>query len=116
MIFLSKNTADADNGQLILRNFQVTGDYKSSARVSKTKLLDGSTHVENYGVSDLDRDLTIDCRLSMAERAALRALHQDSVEVRISYWDGAYNGYVSKMRSARDGVTKIVFDFTEKLT
>jgi len=117
MIFLSKTSSDAtSSGSLAIRNYKVSGDFDGLARISRTKLLDGNTDVSHYGATELDRDLPIDCRLSESNRAILKDWWSNATLLRISYWDGTFNGYIERLQISRDGTTSISFIFTEDFT
>ena len=116
MIFLSKTSIDDPGSNLRIRNYQVTGEYSSTARISRAQTLDGGGVLSHYGTSVTDRDLPIDCRVTDTEAAALRQLHESGVLIRISFWEGAFSGYIYRLNIRRDGVTQITFYFTEKLT
>lgn len=114
MFFLSPTIVSV-YGSLCLRDYQVTGDYNSVARISKTKLLDGTTSVIHSGVSDGDRTVTIDCRLTPSEASTIKAWHRAATQLRLSYWDGVYTTYISNPQIKRDGETTIIFDIIERL-
>jgi hypothetical protein len=115
MIFLSRTTADSA-GQIILRNYQLSGDYENTARISRDKTLDGGSVFSHYGVTDTDRTFLIECRLSTPEAVALKAYFENAVVLRISFWEGSFSGYIYRLSIRRDGTAKITFYFSEKLT
>ena len=115
MIILSKTTADAA-GRVTLRNYQLSGGYENTARISRQKTLDGSSMLSHYGVTDTDRDFTIDCRMTKIEATAVKSFFNNAVPLRISFWEGAFTGYIYRLRVARDGSAQISFYFSEKLT
>lgn len=114
MIFVSSITAGGDH--LAIRNYQVTGEYYSQARISRTKLLDGGTSIVNSGVAVGDRDLEIECRFTPADAVIIKAMHEDAAQIRISYWDGVYAAEIARLRISRDGVASITFYLTEQLS
>jgi len=114
MIVLSKTTADSA-GQIRIRNYQLSGGYDNTARIARTKLLDGSGDLSHHGVSDTDRDLVVDCRLTPAEAAVVRSFFENAIALRISYWDGVYLGYIARLKTDRAGTTRLKFYFSEKL-
>lgn len=115
MIILSKTTADSA-GRVALRNYQLSGEYDGTARIDRAKTLDGGSVISHYGVSDTDRELLVDCRMTAAEMAIVKSFYENASVLRISYWDGAFTGYIYRMRAGRDGTARIVFYFSEKLT
>ena len=117
MIILSKTTADPSaSGQIAIRNYQDSGDYENTARISRQATLDGSSVISHYGTSDTDRDFTVDCRMTDVEAAIVKSFHNNATLLRISFWEGVFNGYIYRMNIRRDGVAQITFYFSEKLT
>jgi hypothetical protein len=110
------NTVKDSVGTIWLRNFQVTGAYESTARINRQKLLDGGVSLTNLGQSDLDADFKVDCRLSEAEAEKMRAWHSGGAELVISFWRGAYTGFIYNLNVQRDGLAKITFYFKETLS
>ena len=115
MIILSKTTADS-SGQVIIRNFQDSGEYQNTARISRQKTLDGSSTISHYGTTDTDRDFTVECRLSPEAFALVNGFFKSGSPLRISFWEGSFIGYIQRMQVQRDGVASIVFYFKEALT
>ncbi len=116
MIFLSKNSVNDPGSNVVLRNYQVTGDYNSTARISRVKTLDGAGVLTPFGASVVDRDLAIKCRVTDAEAAALRSLHENTILVRISFWQGLFHGYIYRLTVRRDGAAELTFYFKGRLT
>jgi hypothetical protein len=114
MIYISKITADP-SGLLPIRNYQLSGDYDSTARISRTALLDGTSYLANFGVSDTDRDFVIDCRVTAAEAIRLRAMYEAAELIRLSFWEGSYLAMIYRLFVKRNGETNITFYFKEKL-
>lgn len=115
MISIAKITADID-GVLTLRNYQDTGDYKNTARISRTATLDGGSHFSHFGVTDTDRNFEALCRVSPSEFVKLKSLFEASTAIRISFWEGSFLGYIYRLSVGRDGKATIIFYFSEKLT
>lgn len=115
MIILSKTISDSA-GQVQIRNYQLSGDYENTARLNRAKTLDGSSVLSHYGVTDTDRTFLIECRLSSAELSILKSFFENAVLLRISFWEGSFNGYIKRLTVQRDGKTTITFYFSEKLT
>lgn len=116
MIIVSKTVADADSRQLKLRNYQISGSFDNVARISRYKTLDGGSVFSHYGVTDTDRNFNVQCRMPADDLAVLQSLFESADLVRISFWEGAYSGYIYSLKHDRNGVAKIVFYFKEKLT
>ena len=116
MIHISRQSVDDPGDSVRLRNYQVTGDYDSTARISRTKTLDGGGVLSHYGTSVTDRDFKVEARLSETEATSLKALHENGVLALISFWEGVFSGYIYHLKVTRDGKTEITFYFKEKLT
>ena len=114
MIIISKITADAA-GVVRLRNYQDSGDYDNTARISRTATLDGSSHFDHFGVTDTDRDFQVDCRLTPVEHSTLKTLFESGETVRISFWEGCFLGLISRLNVRRSGEAKISLYFKERL-
>lgn len=110
-----QNTVKDSIGTVWLRNFQDTGEYSSRARISRSKLLNGGTHISHRGVTDTDRDFSVDCRLSTEERDAIDTFYRAGAELMISFWEGSFIGLIAGLDIQRDGSATILFYFKEKL-
>jgi hypothetical protein len=115
MIILSRTVADPA-GRVILRNYQLSGEYDNTARISRQKTLDGSSVLSHYGTSDTDRNFTVECRLSSEEFFRVDGFFKNGTPLRISFWEGSFTGYIQRMRVQRDGAASLVFYFKENLT
>lgn len=113
MIVISRIVAAA--GAVRLRNYQDSGGYDNTARISRTATLDGSSHFDHFGVSDTDRDFQVNCRLTPAEHAALKSLFESGETVRISFWEGCFLGLVARLNVRRNGEATVTLYFKEKL-
>lgn len=115
MIYVSKTISDSA-GQVKIRNYQVSGDYENTARLNRAKTLDGDSVFSHYGVTDTDRDFFVECRLSAAELSIVKSFFENAVLLRISFWEGSFNGYIKRLAVQRDGTAGITFYFSEKMT
>jgi len=100
---------------LKIRNYQGSGAYVNTARISRTALLNGSSNFSNYGVSDTDRDFIINCRLSQEEKKLLKEIYKNAETVRLTFWEGSFLALVYRCEIQRDGEAEITFYFKEKL-
>lgn len=114
MIILNQTTADA-SGRVVLRNYQLSGEYDNTARISRQKTLDGSSDISHYGTTDTDRDFTVKCRLSPEEFSLIHGFFKNGTPLRISFWEGVFIGYIQRMQVRRDGAASLVFYFKETL-
>ena len=110
-----QNTIKDDIGTIWIRNYQDSGPYSSTARISRQKTLDGGSVFSHMGVSVTDRDFSIECRLSPDEAANIKTLYEDGAELMISTWEGAFIGLIAKLDIERDGTAEILFYFKEQL-
>ena len=116
MIYLSKLYVDDPGSNVALRNFQKTGEYDSTARISRDKTLDGGGVLSHHGTSFVDRDFEVECRVNEAEAAVLKLFHENGILIRLSFWEGSYTGLIFRLNVRRDGIANIVFYFKEKLS
>lgn len=72
--------------------------YDATARVSKTKTLDGGVVVDHRGFAVGDRTVEIKCELSATDEATLRTLFENETIVYISTKDGFYSGAIERLR------------------
>jgi hypothetical protein len=114
MIGLQNTTYDGV-GTMFLREFSETGEYVSTARIARHKLLDGGTFFSHLGVTDTDRDFPIECRLSTAEQAAIKAWYESGAELMLTFWEGCFLALIADLRIQRGGLTLITFYFKEKI-
>jgi len=114
MFLITKITAGT-SGPLKIRRHGLTGDFENAARLSRSKLLDGECSFSPYAVTDSDRDLKVECRLSEDEAAAMKALFDALEPVKLSFWEGFFTAYIFRLTIRRNGDTKITFYLKEKL-
>lgn len=118
MIILS-NALFSDSGQnltLKIRNYSDSFEYNNAARISRVSTLDGSTSVNHYGATELDRDLSVKCRVSEEDAETLKYFQLTPILLRISYFAGSYMGYIYSLNILRDGSTTIIIYFSEELS
>ena len=113
MIAISNAIADPD-GRVLLRHLTRRPAYDGTARISRVKTLDGDGVLTHNGVAAIDGQLEIECRLTAAQFATLKGFYENSRAVVISYWAGAYLGYIYRLRAA-GAVATIVIYFEEQL-
>ena len=115
MISITRTTIDGPGECVRLRNYKASGDYENRARLSRVKLLDGSSYFSHFGVSDTDRDFPIECRLTPVERESLVALFNSSALVKIAFWEGLFLGFIYRLKIRRNGEAEITLYFKEKI-
>jgi hypothetical protein len=114
MISICKVTGDS-SGHVLIKNYQITGDYNSVARLSRAKTLDGDVKYTHSGVIDGDRNFEFECRLSETDQTTLKAIYEAGVQVTISFWEGHFTGYIYSLSIRRNGETKATIYFKEKI-
>jgi hypothetical protein len=82
-----------------------------TARATKTKLLDGTVMITNFGSYEADRDLVINRALSQAEFDALLYIMINCTALFALTPQGAFTGIISELSE-----TKIKFLCSAKLT
>jgi len=70
-----------------------------SARVSRTKTLDGGVHIHHGGVAAGDRTIKAKCYKAMpdADLSTLKSIFEDQTIVLISSRDGLFKGVISSL-------------------
>lgn len=83
---------------------------KSTARVQRDKLLDGTTYLKKHAYSVGDRTFTIVSRhyLSKAEIAVIWNIHINHTKTLLSCVDGFFEGVIESVRTDQ-GKAEIVF-------
>ena len=115
MIFLSKTLVEQAGENVILRNYQLSGEYDSTARIDRARTLDGGGVLTHHGVSVTDRNFQVDCRLTPEEFKNLSTLHENAAVLRISFWEGVFLGHIYRLQAQRDGTARIIIYFSEKM-
>ena len=115
MILLTNIALGLSVDPIKIRNYQMSGDYINTARLSRSSLLGGGCSFSHYGVYESDRDLEIECRLSGLERELIKTMFANSDVIKIAYWEGFFLGYIYRLIVRRNGEANILFYFKEKL-
>lgn len=115
MIFISKITAEL-GGTIALNVTRRSVAYENAARINRVKTLDGSSVFSHFGVSDTDRDVLIEGKLSLAQSLKMLAFFKAAVPLRFGLPEGAFIGYISDLRIGRDLEMNATLYFKEKLT
>ena len=114
MIALSNTTYD-DNGLIKIKNYYKGYKYDNVARISRQKTLDGESVLSHYGVTDSDRDITIEANVTMEIFNIVDSFFRNGSELRLSFWEGSYIVLIDRLRKERNGLMSIVFYVKEKL-
>ena len=95
MIVISKMTT---GDSLIINEKNNSQLYDATARVSRTKTIDGGVVVDHQGFVDGDRSLNINCDLTAAEELILRTLFENETIVHVATKNGFYAGAIERLR------------------
>ena len=91
--------------------FENAKENQVTARATKTKLLDGTVMITNFGSYEADRDLVINRALSQAEFDALKNIMINCTAQYALTPQGAFTGIIAELSE-----TKIKFLCSAKLT
>lgn len=103
------------NDTLIIRDYKLASQLRqASARVSKTKTLDGGVVVSHNGFADGDRSININTVLSKSEADILWNIFTTQTFVTVAIKDGVYNAVIKSLK-IKDKVQMII-EFESKLS
>ena len=112
MISIS-TTVSNPNGNVIITGEHASELRKKTARVSRTKTLDGGVYINHSGYTDGDRTLSVRARISAASAEALDAVFRLYTRVLVSMADGLYYGAIPSM-TTENGVLKMTIYIEQK--
>lgn len=72
--------------------------HDTSARVSRTKTLDGGVVIQHSGFSDGDRTMLVRGRVTAAAAEILRAIHEDDSTALLSCTAGVFAGVIERLK------------------
>jgi hypothetical protein len=114
MIGLNNSVKD-ENGLIWLSNYQTSPEYDLSSRIVKSKTLDGDVVFTHLGTTTKDRDITVECNLSPAQVAQVKALQLANAELVLSSWDGFFKVLINRFNVNRFGESQINFYIKEHM-
>lgn len=88
---------DSGYDPLVFRDFVESAFPHGENRGTFTKLIDSGTYVEKRGASDGDRSFSIIGDITKEEYEALDYFWREWTELRISFFQGMFVGYVTSM-------------------
>lgn len=98
MISLTAPTADL-SGALVFKEGSGTRLDIPSARVSRSKTLDGGVHIEHSGVSDGDRTfVVVTPNVTEEQYAILKRLHRTYTSITVACREGVFRGTIDRVR------------------
>lgn len=103
------------NDTLIIRDYKLASQLRqASARVSKTKTLDGGVVVMHNGFADGDRSININTVLSKSDADVLWNIFTTQTFVTVAIEDGVYNAVIKSLK-IKDKV-RMIIEFESKLS
>jgi len=94
MIAISKMTS---GDSIIIDEKNNSQLYDGSARVSRSKTLDGGVVVDHRGFVAGDRTIRVNCELTESEETTLRTLFENETLIHISTKDGFYSAAIERL-------------------
>lgn len=114
MISITTLTPTA-NGALIIRDYKLASQLRqASARVSKTKTLDGGVVVMHNGFADGDRSINVNAALSKTEADILWNIFTTQTFVTVAIENGVYNAVIKSLKIK--GKIQMVIEFESKIS
>ena len=108
-------SAPIENGKLLIKKYKLNSKVKNaSARISKSKTLDGGVVVSHNGFTDGDRKIDISAILSKTNSDVLWDMFTGQTFITVAIDDGVYNAVI-KTVNIKDTV-KIIIEFESKLS
>lgn len=98
MIGLASQTVDANGALVIYEDFAST-IQELTARVDRSKCLDGTAHIQHSGYSDGDRVVSVQARLKKTDESTLRTLFTGKTEIGVSLKDGYYTAALETLQT-----------------
>ena len=94
MISISTITGNSE-GNVILKSNQ---DFRNNtARISRTKTLDGGVYINHSGLSEGDRTLKLKCKLTKAVSEILWSIFQTETFIHCAIQSGLYYAAIDKL-------------------
>lgn len=108
MIAISTQIADID-GFVIIDNIVSSEAEKKEARIQRTKLLDGTTSIVHYGVSDGDRTIAIKGFAEKIEAEKLQDIFDNQTFINLSADDGFYNAVLKNFSNDVGNISTTIY-------
>jgi len=99
MISISKLTRDANYGNVVIHELSSSDLSTRTARVSRTATLDGGVYINHSGVTDGDRTLRIEARITKEQDTILQNIYRTQTFVLIAVSDGIYSGAIDTLKT-----------------
>jgi hypothetical protein len=98
MVSISTLEIDSSYSNVLFYELPTSRFRDTSARVVRTKTLDGGSVIDHRGVSDGDRAFNIQAELDQAIADALEYIHENNTILNISCPKGFFSGAISSLR------------------
>lgn len=105
MIFISTIVRDPGGAVLIDTDLD---PRENTARVSRTKLLDGGVYINNSGVSDGDRTVRVSAEITQDQADILWYIFNNYTMVHLSTSDGFYKAAIQTLKTDNGQMTMTI--------
>ena len=95
MISISTATADPLGHVIIDTNIDIR---ENTARVARTKTLDGGVYIQNSGFSDGDRTVRVSTRITEEQSATLWYIFSNYTSIHLATPDGLYLAVIKTLK------------------
>lgn len=84
-------------GAVLINDKRKSEDKKASARINRTKTLDGGVCIVHNGFSHGDRTVSIKATITQTDADALWTIFQDETLVMFSNDEGCFDAYINNL-------------------
>jgi len=112
MISISTLTSDT-MGSVVINELPSSDLDTKTARVNRSKTLDGGVYINHFGFSHGDRTLKIDSNLPESQVARINHIFTNYTSVLVSMRDGVYKGTIKDV-NAQGQISKITILIEQK--
>jgi uncharacterized Rossmann fold enzyme len=103
------------NDAIIIKNYKSASQLRqASARISKTKTLDGGVVVMHNGFADGDRAINVNAILSKTETDILWNIFTTQTFITVAIEDGVFNAVIKSLKIK--GKIQMTIEFESKLS
>ena len=108
MIAISTQIANTSGFVTVDQVVESTAESKT-ARVQRTKLLDGTVSIVHYGVSDGDRSINISGYLDKEDAEKLQTIFDNETFVNLSAADGFYDAVIADFTNDSGNIKMTIY-------
>lgn len=114
MISITTSTPST-NDAIIIKNYKTASQLRqASARISKTKTLDGGVMVMHNGFTDGDRAINVNAILDKVKSDILWNIFTTQTFVTVAIEDGVYNAVIKTLKIK--GKVQMIIEIESKLS